>query len=62
MKLSRSEYKVARSLLLKSERLEFRRLCCRTRPYSSSRFINWLTKHYPDRLYEAATRLGMEAQ
>ena len=53
-------HRVARSLLLKSEYLEFHRTCCRTRRYSSPRFIEWLVRHYPDRLYWAATKLGME--
>ena len=51
---------MARSLLLKYEHLEFRRMCCRTQRYSSPRFIEWLVLHYPDQLHWAAAILGME--
>lgn len=60
MILSREEYRLAKSPLLKKENIEFHQLCCRTRPYSSSRFIEWLVQHYPHRLYEAAAELRME--
>ena len=53
-------HEIAKSLLLKDEYLEFHRTCCRTQRYSSPRFIEWLIQHYPDRLYWAATALGLE--
>ena len=59
-RLSQEEYRVAKSTLLKDLRKRFLRTCCRTRAYSSSRFIEWLVRNYPSRLYEAAAELGTE--